>query len=200
MAGRGHDTGPLPFHSDASLCTSSFTVHTLLEATDDGQAPPLAELLAQAVDHMPAENRADLDAPDLAWAVAEVAVQVLVCTRTPLRPQEPNLAGCLPPLDRLPHAARTGLLAAATRRTTRRSDNAAPPTPRDPAPGRCPCPCNSGGFVAYGTCELTRATTAPISRRDPRPLRNPRPPLDSFHSVRVPRSTRRRKARTPRGR
>ncbi|MGW2317426.1 hypothetical protein [Streptomyces sp. NPDC001680] len=120
--------------------------HALLEATDDSQAPPLAELLARAVDHMPAEDRADLDAPVLAWVVAEAAVQVLACTRIPIRPQDPHLASCLQALDRLPHTARTGLLAAATRRTIPDPDDAAPPTPHVQAPGRSPCPCNSGGF------------------------------------------------------
>ncbi|AOR31024.1 hypothetical protein BFF78_08195 [Streptomyces fodineus] len=122
--------------------------YALLEATDDGQAPPLAELLARAVDHMPAEDRAELDARPLAWAVAEAAVQVLACTRIPIRPQDPHLASCSQALDRLPRAARTGLFTAATRRTTPDPDNAAPPTPHVPVPGRCPCPCNSATAAA----------------------------------------------------
>lgn len=147
--------------------------HTLLAAADNDEALPLARLLALAVDRMPALDRANLDAPDLAWAVAEAAVQVLACTRTPIRPQDPNWASCIRALDQLPLAARTGLLAVAVRRTTRDPGNAEPPVPDVPpqggnraaqrrAAGHCPCPCNGGGFCGgcgHAGCGARRRST-----------------------------------------
>ncbi|MZG16173.1 hypothetical protein GTY44_22240 [Streptomyces sp. SID5914] len=130
--------------------------HALLAAAADSEALPLASLLARAVDHLPAEDRADLDPPARARLTAEAAAQLLACTRTPIRPQDPHLESCLRALDRLPRAARTGLLAVAAQRTTPGLDSAAPPAACVPAPvgspargraaGRCPCACNSGGF------------------------------------------------------
>ncbi|MFE0276033.1 hypothetical protein ACFWZY_28665 [Streptomyces sp. NPDC058992] len=106
--------------------------------------------------NLPAEDRANLDATTHAWVVAESAAQLLACTRTPVTAEDPNLVRCLQALDRLPQLARSGLLAAAVRRTT--PDTTPPPTteripgPADQPTSRrgkrrgCPCPCNNGSF------------------------------------------------------
>ncbi|MER6091301.1 hypothetical protein [Streptomyces bluensis] len=132
--------------------------HALLCAAEDDEAPSLVALLASAADHLRGEDGVDLDPPALAWVVAEAAGQLLACTRTPVGAGDPNLGYCLQALDQLPRSARTGLLAAAARRTTPDTDGTPPPSTarvfapdRQPTaphrtPGRCPCSCNDGGF------------------------------------------------------
>ncbi|MFF5010572.1 hypothetical protein ACFY3G_48235 [Streptomyces phaeochromogenes] len=131
--------------------------HDLLAASESEEEPPLAELLAGAADHVPAEDRERLDPAVLAWAVAEAASQLLARCRTPLGAGDPNVPYCLRALDRLPRTARIGLLTVAIRYATPDPHGDPPPVTRVPAPGGqtaargrgtgpCPCPCNSGGF------------------------------------------------------
>lgn len=129
----------------------------LLVACESEEAPPLTELLGRAADRLSAEERAHLDPTTLAWAAAEAAVQLLVRTHIPVKPGDPNLRYCLQALDRLPLTARVGLLDAAIRYTAPEADHTEQPVPHVSAPcgprpsrgrsaGRCPCPCNGGGF------------------------------------------------------
>ncbi|MGW3952867.1 hypothetical protein ACWEKM_18520 [Streptomyces sp. NPDC004752] len=131
--------------------------HDLLTASENEEDPPLAELLAHAADHMPAEDRAHLDSPALAWAVAEAAAQLLARCKIPVTAGNPNVAYCLQALDRLPRTARTSLLTATIRYTASDPHSAPPPDTRvsipwradgrpDSKTGTCLCPCNDGSF------------------------------------------------------
>ncbi|MDQ1024696.1 hypothetical protein QF035_002278 [Streptomyces umbrinus] len=132
--------------------------HALLATAEEDDVPSLTALLVRAADHLPVEDRGSLDPLALAWLVADSAAHLLACTRTPVRPEDPHLDCCLQALDRLPRSARTCLLEAAVRRTAPDPDDTPPPTTarfqapvsrpaaRRGVPGRCPCPCNSGGF------------------------------------------------------
>jgi hypothetical protein len=129
----------------------------LFSAAKEDEVPSLAVLLPRAADHLQTEDHLDLNPAALARVVAEAAGQLLACAHTSLLPADPNLQCYLEALDRLPRAARTGLLTGAVRRTAPHPDDARPPTPRILAPsgpspvrrrtpGPCPCACNSGGF------------------------------------------------------
>ncbi|MER6386203.1 hypothetical protein ACWDBP_00240 [Streptomyces sp. NPDC001233] len=130
---------------------------TAFENSENDQALPLAELLTRAADHVLAEERERLEPPALARAVAEAAAQLLARCRIPIMAADHNVPHCLQALDRLPRAARTGLLSAAIRYTAPEFHIVPPPDTRPNAPGGqtpardrsarpCPCPCSSGGF------------------------------------------------------
>ncbi|RPE38659.1 hypothetical protein EDD90_1579 [Streptomyces sp. Ag109_O5-1] len=131
--------------------------HSLLIASENEGDLPLAELLARAADHVSADDREHLDSHAPARAVAEAAAQLLAHCKIPITAGDPNAAYYLQALDRLPRAARAGLLTVAIRYTAPDPHSILPPAKRASAPGRhmaprghmkgtCPCPCNSGAF------------------------------------------------------